>query len=104
MNPPYGKAIPKWMQKATVEAKRGVTVVCFVPANTDTEWWWENCIQIEIQFLRGRLKSEKVKTIPTFASAVVILGPKIKSKVVWWGVQSKINSTFSMIPLGIAPG
>jgi hypothetical protein len=39
MNPPYGKVIIEWMQKARASADAGATVVCLVPARTDTEWW-----------------------------------------------------------------
>ena len=89
MNPPYGREISDWMKKARVESENGSTIVCLVPARTDTEWWWENCIQGEIRFIRGRLQWPGSDTAAPFPSAVIILGPKIKSKVVWWDVKSK---------------
>ncbi len=51
MNPPYGAEIAKWMQKALQESARGVTVVCLVPARTDTEWWHKWAVQGEIRYL-----------------------------------------------------
>lgn len=36
MNPPYGREIGKWMTKA---ANSQTTVICLVPARTDTRWW-----------------------------------------------------------------
>jgi phage N-6-adenine-methyltransferase len=39
MNPPYGKEIGKWVKKAYEEAKCGLTVVCLLPARTDTDWF-----------------------------------------------------------------
>ena len=36
MNPPYGRAIGKWVQKA---AESATTVVCLLPARTDTKWF-----------------------------------------------------------------
>src|SRR5438093_183176 len=39
MNPPYGKTIGQWMRKAYESAQQGATVVCLVPARTDTRWW-----------------------------------------------------------------
>ena len=39
MNPPYGREIGKWMKKAYESARAGATVVCLVPARTDTAWW-----------------------------------------------------------------
>jgi len=94
MNPPYGREIKNWMNKAKEELENGATVVCLVPARPDTEWWWENCIQGEIRFIRGRLLFGKSPgpgsdTAAPFPSAVIILGNKIKSNVVWWDVQSK---------------
>ena len=55
MNPPYGREIEKWMQKALQESERGATVVCLVPARTDTEWWHKYALQGEIRFIRGRV-------------------------------------------------
>ena len=56
MNPPYGRAIGKWVAKAYEEAQRGATVVCLLPARTDTRWFHEYCVKGEIRFLRGRVK------------------------------------------------
>jgi phage N-6-adenine-methyltransferase len=84
MNPPYGREIKAWMTKASEEAKIGNIIVCLVPARTDTEWWWENCIHGEIRFLRGRLQFIEGQAAP-FPSAVVVLGRP--SRVVWWDVQ-----------------
>ena len=39
MNAPYGSALPAWMAKAYVPSLEGATVVCLVPARTDTPWW-----------------------------------------------------------------
>ena len=56
LNPPYGRVIGDWMKKANAEAKDGgATVVCLVPARTDTNWWHDYCIQHEVRFIKGRL-------------------------------------------------
>ncbi len=36
MNPPYSQEIGKWIQKAYEESLAGTTVVCLVPARTET--------------------------------------------------------------------
>ena len=36
VNPPYGREIIHWMRKAFVASLNGATVVCLVPARTDT--------------------------------------------------------------------
>ncbi len=89
MNPAYGKEIKEWVGKACSESKGGTSIVCLVPARPDAEWWWNNCIQGEVRFIRGRLQWPGSDTAAPFPSAVVILGPNIKEKVVWWDVQPK---------------
>lgn len=76
MNPPYGREIGKWMQKAYQEAKNGATVVCLVPARTDTKWWHEYAVKGEIRFIKGRIKftnpfNNATNSAP-FPSAIVI--------------------------------
>jgi phage N-6-adenine-methyltransferase len=78
MNPPYGRAIGKWMAKALESAKNGATVVCLVPARTDTAWWHDYSMQGEIRFLRGRLKFVGIdgpKDAAPFPSAIVVFSP-----------------------------
>lgn len=75
MNPPYGRTIGLWMKKAWEAAQAGATVVCLVPARTDTNWWHNYAIQGEIRFVRGRLKFGDQKNSAPFPSAVVIFKP-----------------------------
>jgi phage N-6-adenine-methyltransferase len=97
MNPPYGKTILDWMRKARESADNGATVVCLVPARTDTEWWWTSCPMSEVRFIRGRLQWPVRKetgeilawTTAPFPSAVIVMQPGQRWKVVWWDVQSK---------------
>lgn len=70
MNPPYGREIGKWVKKA---AECNATVVCLLPARTDTIWF-HNYIygKSEIRFIKGRLKfGNSTKSAP-FPSMVVI--------------------------------
>lgn len=69
MNPPYGREIGLWMKKAW-ESK--ATVVCLVPARTDTKWWHDYAMKGEIEFIRGRLKFGNAKNSAPFPSAVVV--------------------------------
>lgn len=73
MNPPYGREISRWMKKANEAANDGATVVCLVPARTDTNWWHEYAIQHEVRFIRGRLKFGDAKNSAPFPSAVVVM-------------------------------
>lgn len=78
MNPPYGREIIHWMRKAYESSLRGATVVCLVPARTDTKWWHEYAMKGEIEFIRGRLKFGDAKNSAPFPSAVVVFAPPRK--------------------------
>ena len=75
MNPPYGREIIHWMEKAYESSLKGATVVCLVPARTDTKWWHEYAMKGEIEFIRGRLKFGDAKNSAPLPSAVVIFYP-----------------------------
>ena len=73
MNPPYGRDLKYWMGKAFLEWVRGATVVCLVPARTDTFWWADWALRSsEIRFLRGRIRFGTGKGRATFPSCVVV--------------------------------
>jgi phage N-6-adenine-methyltransferase len=44
-NPPYGPEISRWLKKALESSQHGGTVVCLVPARTDTAWWHQFCMR-----------------------------------------------------------
>jgi phage N-6-adenine-methyltransferase len=71
MNPPYGRDIGKWMEKAYKSSLAGATVVCLVPARTDTAWWQDYASKGAIEFLRGRLKFGSAAHAAPFPSAIV---------------------------------
>ena len=72
MNPPYGREISRWMSKAVDSALSGATVVCLVPARTDTKWWHRFAMRGQIEFLPGRLKFGTAVNSAPFPSAVVV--------------------------------
>ena len=76
MNPPYGREIKQWMKKAYEESLHGATVVCLVPARTDTAWWHDYAMKGKIRFIRGRLKFGGHKNSAPFPSAIVIFNLK----------------------------
>lgn len=91
MNPPYGREISKWMEKAYLASYKARTVVvCLTPARTDTAWWHDYVLKGDVIYFRGRLKfvnralpsyrkdgNYKISAAP-FPSALVILGDKKK--------------------------
>jgi hypothetical protein len=70
--PPWGEIRPR-LEWAWGFAEVGATVVCLVPARTDTRWWFDYCRHGEVRSLRGRLRFGAGAGAP-FPSAVVILG------------------------------
>lgn len=95
MNPPYGRSIHKWVKKAYESAMAGATVVCLVPARTDTRWWQNYCTRAaEIRFIKGRLKFTadrgKQEASAPFPSAVVIFTPNPpEQQAQKWMLRSK---------------
>ena len=72
MNPPYGRGIYGWVKKAYESAQEGATVVCLLPARTDTRWFHEFCLKGEIRYLRGRVKFVGAEHSAPFPSIIVI--------------------------------
>lgn len=78
MNPPYGRGISAWIEKAYRSAKdNGTTVVCLVPARVDTKWWHDFCAKGEVFFVKGRLKFGGSKNSAPFPNAVVVFRPTV---------------------------
>ena len=78
LNPPYGKGIGDWIQKAYLSSiEDGATVVCLVPARTDTAWWRDWVMgKAEVRFLRGRVRFKTPKGLrmsaAPFPSALLV--------------------------------
>jgi site-specific DNA-methyltransferase (adenine-specific) len=77
-NPPYGRSINKWVQKAYKESQKGATVVLLIPARTDTSYWHDYIFPYakDIRYIRGRLKfvnrvQDKPQPAP-FPSAIIV--------------------------------
>lgn len=98
MNPPYGREIRKWVQKASDESKKGCTVVCLLPARLGSKWmreliktplvnskklrgWtdelgdWIEGDNITVGELAGRVKFGGCESAAPFPSMVVVFRP-----------------------------
>ena len=76
-NPPYGRQIALWVKKCyeEVHLKQCPCAVMLIPARTDTKWFHEYIYQrenVEIRFVKGRLKFGNSKNCAPFPSMVVI--------------------------------
>lgn len=80
-NPPYGYELPIFMKLAWDISRMstddgrwcGHTVVCLVPARTDTDWWWKFCVPSKVVFLKGRIKFGGCEHGAPFPSAIVVM-------------------------------
>lgn len=71
LNPPYGREIGKWIEKASTEPSE--LTVMLIPARTDTKAWHEHIFgKAEIRFVRGRLKFGGGQANAPFPSAVIV--------------------------------
>lgn len=71
-NPPYGKGIQEWVAKC---ANHAGLAVMLIPARTDTKWFHQfvyNKPNVEVRFVKGRLKFGNSKNSAPFPSMVVI--------------------------------
>ena len=87
MNPPYGRQIKSFIQKAYLEGCQAkTTVVCLVPSRTDTVWWHDYIMKAaEIRFIKGRLTFEGEMQPAPFPSALVVF--RLHTTVVQFGTM-----------------
>lgn len=73
-NPPYGRDINKWVEKAYLESKHAF-ICLLIPARTDTRYFHEYIYhKANIEFLRGRLKFEKKRYTTASSTVSVYVG------------------------------
>ena len=78
-NPPYGREIGSWVRRALFASVGGATVVMLIPARTDTKWFHDYIYKrdnVEVRFVRGRLKFGNSKNSAPFPSMVVVFNPQ----------------------------
>lgn len=77
MNPPYIN-LKIWIEKAYKESRKdNCTVVCLIPARTNTSWWHDYCMNGDIWFIKGRPKFKGCKYGLPQPLAIVIFGKNI---------------------------
>ncbi len=74
MNPPFGRDLKKWVQKAYEESQEGVVGVCLLPVRSNTQWWHKYIINTksEVRFLKGEIKFNNLKRGLWLPFAIVI--------------------------------
>ena len=78
-NPPYSR-VGEFVEKASIEAKKGKTVVLLINAATDTKWFHEYIYQkpsVELRFVKGRISfldpATKAKRAPSPRPSMIVI-------------------------------
>lgn len=74
-NPPYGRAVSLWVEKAFNEVYAGNCPCCvmLIPARTDTQYFHRFIYhKAEVRFIKGRIKFGESKNNAPFPSMIVI--------------------------------
>jgi phage N-6-adenine-methyltransferase len=74
MNPPYGKIISLWLEKAykSLEFDTEI-VVCLIPVRTDAPWWHKYVMKAsEVRFITRRVAFGNTEVPAPFPSAIVV--------------------------------
>jgi hypothetical protein len=95
VNPPYGRELPKWTQKAIEEFEEGRAseILILVPSRTDTKWYHSLSPYTRL-FFKGRLKflnpGNKGNSAP-FPSALFYLGDRDEEFLEFFGDSGEIS-------------
>jgi len=73
LNPPYGRDIGKWIQKAYEESLKGLTVVVLTFCRSDTLWWHQWAMKAaEVRLIKGRIRFEGASASAPAPSCLLI--------------------------------
>lgn len=76
LNPPYDASLAEWVAKAREASEEGATVVCLIPARTDTRWWHAHVEgRAEVRFIKGRIRFVGAPYNAPFPSCLVVFRP-----------------------------
>lgn len=83
-NPPYGRVIGRWVEKAASAVRDDPTtvVVMLVPSRTDVAWFHDHCLHnsnCDVEFLRGRLKFGEAKVGAPFPSMLLTFRARVSA-------------------------
>tara|TARA_Y100000034_G_C6882823_1_gene404810 strand:- start:1252 stop:1752 length:501 start_codon:yes stop_codon:yes gene_type:complete len=73
LNPPYGREVGRWIEKAYLESTCGCAVVCLTFARTDTKWWHDWAMRAaEIRLVKGRIKFQGAENSAPAPSCLLV--------------------------------
>jgi len=77
LNPPYGRNIGAWIERAYRESLAGCCVVVLVFARTDTRWWHEWAMKAaEIRLISGRVTFQGAENAAPAPSCLLVFDEK----------------------------
>lgn len=77
-NPPYGRELGRWIEKAAYEAHQGAESIGLIPARPDTRAWQRWITGADaICFRRGRIRFVGAPASAPFPSALPYYGPRV---------------------------
>ena len=101
LNPPYGREIGKWIDKACAEYLAGNThtMIALVPVKSDTQWWAEMmgtavcwcAIRGRLNFINPGTADEHKRKTGTFASAAVLFAPDTATLKRFWDAFGRVG-------------
>lgn len=72
-NPPYGRKVGRWIEKAMEEAEKGKLSVLLLAGRVGTKWFVRAAETAdEIRFIRGRITFEGEPNVAPFPSILII--------------------------------
>lgn len=76
-NPPYGRGVDRWLEKAWQTSQQGATVVVLIPFRSDTKYFLKYVYShaAELRMISGRLKFNDAGGTAPFPSVVVVYRP-----------------------------
>jgi len=75
LNPPYGRGVGKWIEKAYLETRQPwcEMVAMLIPSRTDTRYWHDYVMRAsEIRFIKGRLTFVGATRPCPFPSSIIV--------------------------------
>ncbi len=77
VNPPYGRALPKWAGKCIQEAELGAEIILLVPSRTDTRWWHKAANATTCcAFWKGRMTFKGAPSTAPFPTCLFYFGKR----------------------------
>jgi hypothetical protein len=105
MNPPYGDALPSWVDKLLAERALGrcTEAITLTPARTDTRWFQPLWSADALCFVRGRVQFVGSITGSTFPTVLAYFGPHADRFAVEFAGQGQIIYPAGRAPLAFQP-